>query len=503
MTAIASNPETQQFWNAVAQWPEDAQRFFWEAGARLSAFIGENPAPRRLDFDTSKPPSNLSWWEKALYFYGQAKYNEGVSAQMQGQAVVDGSKWLWGALQGDFNKSPTTGQIVTGGIISMIPFVDQLCDVRDVIANCLTLESEEERAKPENWIALGLTCFGFIPEIGSAVKTVGKSIMRPGVRLIEVVKHMEWLEKLTKKLKIPWGRAPLDWLRKYDWIGAAKAAGTAAKRAFENALKKTEAAARWASGAIREKLIRLSETFKAIIGRVEEALSNAASKVKAKIDDLLGKEKKEIGQFDATPGSSPNHHAQGEAEPPRTPPPRPPRMDPHRPRCFKPGDDLRRNWRGDPRKLEKEFYEQLKAQEEGINRLTVSEYLENRARYAEVQRAGTGAAQQAARDQLSREIYDSVLESMENRGEVGAAARAAAREKTKEIMSGLAALHDPDMIAGGHDQIRGIGDKKVNSSIGSQWPKEGRLEEMDNAARRAQAEHGPNTRMNVTLERCK
>jgi hypothetical protein len=36
-----------------------------------------------------------------------------------GQAMVDGAVGLAGALQGDFNKSPTTGQMITGGIISM------------------------------------------------------------------------------------------------------------------------------------------------------------------------------------------------------------------------------------------------------------------------------------------------------------------------------------------------------------------------------------------------
>ena len=78
------------------------------------------------------------------------------------------------------------------------------------------------------------------------------------------------------------------------------------------------------------------------------------------------------------------------------PPRKPPRMDPQKPKCFKPGDDLKKGWKGDPNKLEKEFYEQLKAQEKGINELTVGEYLENRAKFNAVGR-GNGAAQEAAR----------------------------------------------------------------------------------------------------------
>jgi hypothetical protein len=46
------------------------------------------------------------------------------------------AEWLWEVLQGDFNDNQTTAQVATGTVISMIPFVDQLCDVRDVVSNC-------------------------------------------------------------------------------------------------------------------------------------------------------------------------------------------------------------------------------------------------------------------------------------------------------------------------------------------------------------------------------
>lgn len=58
------------------------------------------------------------------------------------------------------------------------------------------------------------------------------------------------------------------------------------------------------------------------------------------------------------------------------------------------------------------------------------------------------------------------------------------------------------MIAGGADQIRRLGDRKVNSSLGSQWAKEDRVAEMDRAAEDALKKHGPDAKMNVTLDRC-
>ena len=74
-------------------------------------------------------------------------------------------------------------------------------------------------------------------------------------------------------------------------------------------------------------------------------------------------------------------------------------------------------------------------------------------------------------------------------------------------MDSLAALHDPDMIAGGNDKIQitenssGMGNANINSSLGSQWKH--RVKDMDDAAKNAMKKHGPNTYMNITLTRCK
>lgn len=503
-TAAQATADNQQFWAGIAKLPEPAQRSFWDAGASLSQYIGENPSPRTLSFDTSQPPPGAAWWERLLFYVGQSQYNQAVANAHAGQAMVEGGKWLWGALQGDFNKSPTTGQVITGGIISLIPIVDQACDVRDLVANCLDLSDAEARQDSAKWMALGLTCVGFVPEFGSAVKTVAKVGFKEGTELLGLLKHMEWIEKNFQKLKMacPWGYAPIEWLRKYDWAGQLQKAGQRAQKAFENALQKARTALKYTIGAIKTRLQQLIELFEAIVGQITSVMAELGQKLKAKIGEMLGSAKKQAGNYDATPGKAPNKHAQGDAEPPKGPPGKPPRMDPHKPKCFKPGDDLKKGWKGDPNKLEKEFYEQLKAQEKGINDLTVGEYLENRTKFEEIGR-GNGAAQDAARKKLSLQMQDSIEAGLLKNKIAPPDAERMAAERTKEIMNSLAALHDPDMIAGGHDKIGGMGDKKVNSSIGSQWSKEGRVTEMDAAAKKALAEQGPDAKMNVTLERCK
>lgn len=81
-------------------------------------------------------------------------------------------EWFWQAVQGDFNDNRSTGQIVVDAAISMIPLVDQVCDVRDLIANCKKLR--QDASDTWAWVALALTLIGLIPFLGSFLKGVLK-----------------------------------------------------------------------------------------------------------------------------------------------------------------------------------------------------------------------------------------------------------------------------------------------------------------------------------------
>lgn len=110
-----------------------------------------------------------------------------------------------------------------------------------------------------------------------------------------------------------------------------------------------------------------------------------------------------------------------------------------------------------------EFTRQLKAQEEGMNKLTVDEYLGNRGKYlAEGRSAQGNAAQQVARENAYLEKVRELR--------VNGLSEEAANISAKKWMDTQAALHNPDQIAGGNPfNIGGMGDKNINSSIGAQW----------------------------------
>ncbi len=104
--------------------------------------------------------------ENALAWY-QSAPNRYINSAKQDLSAA--AEWIWTVLQGDFaDEEQTTAQIVTGTVISMAPFVDQLCDIRDLVANCKKIN--EDSNNNSHWIALTLTLIGLFPCLGSLAK---------------------------------------------------------------------------------------------------------------------------------------------------------------------------------------------------------------------------------------------------------------------------------------------------------------------------------------------
>lgn len=93
------------------------------------------------------------------------------------ETANDIADWLWVVIQGDFASEPSTAQVVTGTVVSMIPFVDQICDVRDICANCKKIN--EDDSNPWAWIGLILTLIGLFPVLGSLFKGIFKVLLAP------------------------------------------------------------------------------------------------------------------------------------------------------------------------------------------------------------------------------------------------------------------------------------------------------------------------------------
>jgi hypothetical protein len=90
--------------------------------------------------------------------------------------------WLWGVLLGEFNRDPSAGQVVTGMLVTMVPGLDQVADVRDVTAVLYRLTKPENRRDPMEWVSLVLNLIGLVPTVGSAAKGVLQLVLLSLVR---------------------------------------------------------------------------------------------------------------------------------------------------------------------------------------------------------------------------------------------------------------------------------------------------------------------------------
>lgn len=123
--------------------------------------------------------------------------------------MSDALDWFWGVLQGDFNEDPSLSQTVVGSIITAIPIIDQIADIRDVIANLYRLSEDDDDFW--NWVTLAITLIGLIPVLGSLLKGVFKVLvqfLRKGGRHAD-----EALETILAIIRGAGKGDPVRWLR--------------------------------------------------------------------------------------------------------------------------------------------------------------------------------------------------------------------------------------------------------------------------------------------------
>ena len=104
-------------------------------------------------------------------------------------------------------------------------------------------------------------------------------------------------------------------------------------------------------------------------------------------------------------------------------------------------------------------------QQDGINNMTIFEWLKNRENFKKYGRnPKSKKIQEDFRDRYRNAKIDEYLllyEDMDIK---------AIEAMVDSELEGLAALHNPDQIAGGYvDVVTQMGNKRINSSIGSQW----------------------------------
>jgi hypothetical protein len=247
--------------------------------------------------------------QNALAWFTSAPVNWAKSKQQDLEAAAE---WIWVVIQGDFADEQTTTQTITGTVISMIPFVDQLCDVRDVVANCKKIH--QDSSNKWAWVALALTLIGLFPTLGSLAKGCFKILFaygrkyafKAGKKVLDddfwkaskpfvesgIIKLNEFLSrpevrKTLKGLKIT---NPYGYLAKQLRKLAGEINTAAIVKAFDKILDVlrsfTDMISRWGTAAMKTKVGDLLKLVKGVRDQADKKLAEVLSPVKQWVDKL-------------------------------------------------------------------------------------------------------------------------------------------------------------------------------------------------------------------------
>jgi hypothetical protein len=244
--------------------------------------------------------------QNALAFYQPAPngWFSGMGSKMEAAG-----EWIWETIQGDFNENQTTGQIVTGTVISMIPLVDQICDIRDLVANCKKIK--EDDSNTWSWVALVLTLIGLFPTLGSLVKGSMKVLMLSGRKAFMsttksgslIAKSLDKsIELLNKFLDMPGVRHALKaqkvhnayhYLEKQIRTLNGSLSVKPLLVAFDQLLKATRSlldkAVSWGPESIRRPVAELWSLLQDVRGKADEMLGKALKPVHDYLDQLANR----------------------------------------------------------------------------------------------------------------------------------------------------------------------------------------------------------------------
>jgi hypothetical protein len=225
---------------------------------------------------------------------------------------ADATEWVWEVIQGDFHEDQTTAQTITGAVVSMIPGVDQVCDVRDLVANCKKIN--QDSSNKWAWVALVFTLIGLFPVLGSAVKgclkilfgygrkgmfNMGKAAFDTDLWKVTspyVEAGILKLNEFLKRSEVAAAMQALKWDNVYKML-AIEVRGVATKlnvgeltKVFDGALdyfkKLTEWLQRWGSAAMSSKAGQLYNIVKSVRDQANTKLGEFIAPMQKWLDKL-------------------------------------------------------------------------------------------------------------------------------------------------------------------------------------------------------------------------
>lgn len=188
--------------------------------------------------------------------------------------------WIWGTVQGDFNDDPSFGQIATGTVITLIPVVDQVGDVRDVTANLKKIVYDARYDEFGNWLGLVFAIIGCIPAAGTVIKGVLKAVGKKAVDVFALIRKLNFA---GEGHAVQWLRKLLDDLPSHQAFVLDKI-----ERLLADFVEKLGTARRFVSAASEAAFDRLQKACREALLRARDMVGRAFEGFKEQLQRRLG-----------------------------------------------------------------------------------------------------------------------------------------------------------------------------------------------------------------------
>jgi hypothetical protein len=202
-------------------------------------------------------------------------------------------------LLGDFEENQNSAAMLVGGLLGLIPVLDQVLDARDITGAMFNINKKGgfKNASADQLVNLGFAAFGAIPEVGSAFKGVFKPLWKER-RLAKGAVH-SGLQAIEALLGMSKGGA-IGWIRKEligKWGSRTNQAIQAVNAALAASIELTEfiaTASGWKDWLIPDPIQELAKQIlpgmKALQGKINEPLQRASNEIREFLQDLLGEQ---------------------------------------------------------------------------------------------------------------------------------------------------------------------------------------------------------------------
>ena len=112
-----------------------------------------------VPYEEPSPVEDERWW-----------FQRAADATVE--ALRDAASWAGGTLAGDFNEDMTSSQIIANTVLTMVPGIDQVGDLRDLVAHAKMLIWDERWNDRWVWVGVVACLIGLIPTLGSLAKGI-------------------------------------------------------------------------------------------------------------------------------------------------------------------------------------------------------------------------------------------------------------------------------------------------------------------------------------------